>query len=157
MRTAIYPGTFDPITYGHVDVIERAAMLFDKVILVIAINSRKTPLFSIEERLEMSREALAHLKNVAVEIHEGLLVDFARTQKAVAIIRGVRAVTDFEYEFQIALMNRKLEPEICTLFLMPNEKYSYLNSTIVRELARYHQDISEFVPAVVARKIKEKF
>lgn len=157
MRTAIYPGTFDPITNGHIDVIERAAMLFDKVILVIAINSRKTPLFSKEERLDMSHEALAHLKNVEVEVHEGLLVDFARERKAVAIIRGVRAVTDFEYELQIALMNRKLEPEICTVFLMPNEKYSYLNSTIVRELARYHQDISEFVPEVVAKKIKEKF
>ncbi len=156
-RTAIYPGTFDPITNGHVDVIERAAMLFDKVVLVIAINSRKTPLFSKDERLEMSREALAHLKNVEIELHGGLLVDFARERKAVAIIRGVRAVTDFEYEFQIALMNRKLAPDICTLFLMPNEKYSYLNSTIVRELARYHQDISEFVPAAVAKKIKEKF
>ncbi|MGB9913483.1 MAG: pantetheine-phosphate adenylyltransferase, partial [Candidatus Kapaibacteriota bacterium] len=135
-RIALYPGTFDPITNGHIDVIERAATLFDKVIVVIALNPRKETLFSETERFEMIKESLAHLKNVEVDVSDRLTVEFARKISASAIIRGIRAVSDFEYEFQIALMNRKLCPELTTIFLMPNEKYTYLNSSIIRELAR---------------------
>ena len=120
-RIAIYPGTFDPITYGHVDVIERACAMFDKVIVVVAINSKKQTLFSEEERMEMAVESLRHLSNVSVELNHGLTVDFARQHGAIAIIRGIRAISDFEYEFQIALMNRKLEPDIHTVFLLPNK------------------------------------
>lgn len=156
-KIAIYPGTFDPITNGHLDVIERASKMFDKIIVVIAINSRKTSMFSEQERLEMAQEALKHLSNVEVVFHSGLLIDYARQASAIAIIRGIRAVSDFEYEFQIALMNRKLEPDVYTLFMMPHEKYTYLNSTIVRELARYKQDASEFVPENVAEKLRSKF
>ncbi|MCX7737584.1 MAG: pantetheine-phosphate adenylyltransferase [Candidatus Kapabacteria bacterium] len=156
-RIAIYPGTFDPITNGHVDVIERAAQLFDKVIVVISINSKKTTLFSEEERYEMAVQSLNHLKNVEIELHKGLTVDFARKKKAKAIIRGIRAISDFEYEFQIALMNRKLEPEVTTIFLMPHEKYTYLNSSIIRELAKYGQNVDEFVSEFVSKKLKEKF
>jgi pantetheine-phosphate adenylyltransferase len=156
-KTAIYPGTFDPITNGHIDVIERAAQLFAKVIVVVAVNTKKVCLFTEDERLAMAQESLSHLKNVEVEIYQGLLVEYAHQKKASALVRGIRAISDFEYEFQIALMNRKLQPEITTIFLMPHEKYTYLNSSIIRELARYSQDVSEFVPPVVAEKLKEKF
>lgn len=155
-RHAMYPGSFDPITNGHVDVIERAAQLFDNVTVLIGINSKKTPMFSEEERLEMAMEALVHLPNVTVAVHSGLIVDYARDNNVDVIIRGLRAVTDFEYEFQIALMNRKLEPEITTLFMMPHEQYTYLNSSIIRELGRYGQDISAFVPDGVSRRMKER-
>ncbi|MCX6153030.1 MAG: pantetheine-phosphate adenylyltransferase [Candidatus Kapabacteria bacterium] len=154
-KTAIYPGTFDPITLGHVDVIERSAEMFDKIIVVMAINSKKQTLFSEDERYEMAVDSLKHLENVTVELYHGLTVEFAKERSAVAIIRGIRAISDFEYEFQIALMNRKLAPDIHTLFLLPNEKYTYLNSSIIRELARYKQDISAFVPEIVSRKIAE--
>ncbi|MCX8055406.1 MAG: pantetheine-phosphate adenylyltransferase [Ignavibacteria bacterium] len=156
-RIAIYPGTFDPITNGHLDVIERASEMFDKVIVVIAINTKKVNLFNEQERLELARKSLAHLSNVEVVFHGGLTVDFARSVGAVSIIRGIRAVSDFEYEFQIALMNRKLAPEVHTVFLMPHEKYTYLNSSIIRELARFREDVSEFVPPCVAEKLKEKY
>ncbi len=155
-RHAMYPGSFDPITNGHVDVIERAAQLFDRVTVLIGINSKKTPMFSEQERLEMAQEALVHLPNVTVAVHSGLIVDYARDNTVNVIIRGLRAVTDFEYEFQIALMNRKLEPEITTLFMMPHEQYTYLNSSIIRELGRYGQDISAFVPKGVSRRMKER-
>lgn len=154
---AIYPGSFDPITNGHVDVIERAAMMFDKVIVVVAINSKKTPLFSESERVAMAQASLAHLANVEAVSDTGLTVHFARRHGASAIIRGVRAVSDFEYEFQIALMNRKLEPSVSTIFLMPHERYTFLNSSIVRELARYGQPLAEFVPAAVQEGLKTKF
>lgn len=154
---AIYPGSFDPITMGHVDVIERAAQMFDLVTVVIARNSKKTPLFNEEERLEMAVESLRHLPNVSVTVHDGLVVDFAEQAGASVIVRGLRAVTDFEYEFQIALMNRKLQPNVSTIFLMPHEKYTYLNSSIIRELGRYRRELSEFVPAIVAERLKEKF
>ena len=157
MRTAIYAGTFDPITNGHLDVIERASKMFDKIIVVVAINSKKTSMFTENERLEMAQEAMKHLPNVEVVFHSGLVIDFARKASAIAIIRGIRAVSDFEYEFQIALMNRKLEPDVYTLFMMPHEKYTYLNSSIVRELARYKQDASEFVPPNVAARLRSKF
>ena len=155
-RHALYPGSFDPITNGHVDVIERAAQMFDRVTVVIGVNSRKTPLFSVEERLEMARTALQHIPHVEVAVYDGLLVDFAREHGVNVLVRGIRAVTDFEYEFQIALMNRKLS-DINTIFLMPHERYTYLNSSIVRELGRYGQDISEFVPPVVADSMRRKF
>jgi len=153
----MYPGSFDPITNGHVDVIERAAQLFDRVTVVIARNSKKTPLFAEAERLEMASIALRHLDNVAVEVVDGLVVDFARQHNVDVIVRGIRAVTDFEYEFQIALMNRKLEPNVSTIFLMPHEKYTYLNSSIIRELGRYGQNIEDFVPDIVAERMKLRF
>ena len=156
-RIAVYPGTFDPITNGHVDVIERASEMFDKIIVVVAVNSKKDALFSDDERKEMAVESLKHLPNVEVEMHKGIIVEFARSKNAVALIRGIRAVSDFEYEFQIALMNRKLVPEIKTIFLMPHERYTYLNSSIIRELAKYKQDVSEFVPEVVFNRLKEKY
>lgn len=154
---ALYPGSFDPITFGHVDVIERAAALFDTVTVVIASNSRKTPLFSETERIEMAVESLRHIDNVRVDTCEGLIVDYAKEHGMSVIIRGVRALTDFEFEFQIALMNRKLDNEITTIFLMPHEKYTYLNSSIIRELGRYGQDVSEFVPAMVAERLYARF
>jgi len=156
-RTAIYAGTFDPITNGHVDVIERACELFDKVFVVIAVNSKKITLFSEEERLEMIKSALSHIENVDVVTHRKLTVEIAEDKNAIAMIRGIRAVSDFEYEFQIALMNRKLAPNIHTVFLTPHEKYTYLNSSIIREMARYGRDTSEFVPANVSKKLIEKF
>jgi len=156
-RHAIYPGSFDPITNGHVDVIERAAQMFDKVTVVVAINSKKTPLFSVDERCQMAKEALAHLPTVQVAVHSGLVVDYAKEHAAHVIIRGIRAVSDFEYEFQIALMNRKLQPDVSTIFLMPHEKYTYLNSSIIRELARYKQDLTDFVPQSVAERLQQKF
>jgi pantetheine-phosphate adenylyltransferase len=156
-KIAIYPGTFDPITNGHVDVIERAARIFDKIIVIIAVNSKKETLFNQQERLALATASLKHLSNVEVITHLGLTVDIAKEKNAIAIIRGIRAVSDFEYEFQIALMNRKIQPDIYTLFMMPHEKYTYLNSSIIRELARYGQDVSEFVPPEVAEKLKQKF
>ncbi len=155
-RIAIYPGTFDPLTLGHIDVMERAAPMFDKVVLLIAVNSKKINMFTDQERVEMSRIALSHLPNVEVDFYSGLTVEYARMIKANTIIRGIRAVSDFEYEFQIALMNKKLYPSADTIFLAPDEKYTYLNSTIVRELARYSQDVSDFVPEIVAQRLKEK-
>jgi len=156
-KHAIYPGSFDPITNGHVDVIERAASMFHTVTVVIAKNSRKTPLFDEDERREMAVAALQHLPNVDVVVHSGLIVDFAINHKVDVIVRGIRAVTDFEYEFQIALMNRKLAPTVSTIFLMPHEQYTYLNSSIIRELGRYGQDVSPFVPAIVAERMRQKF
>lgn len=156
-KIAIYPGTFDPITNGHIDVIERALKIFDKVIVVIARNPKKQTLFTEEERIELIRESLKHLANIEVTATEKLTVEFARSVNANAIIRGIRAVSDFEYEFQIALMNRKLCPDVTTIFLMPNEKFTYLNSSIIRELAQYGADISDFVPPCVEKKLKEKF
>lgn len=156
-KTAIYPGTFDPITNGHVDVIERSAALFDEIIVVIAVNSKKVTLFSENERADMVEESLKHLKNISVDITSGLVSEYAKEKHAVAIIRGVRALTDFEFEFQIALMNRKLQPSINTIFMMPHEKYTYLNSSIIRELTRFGQDVSEFVPENVYGKLKGKY
>ena len=155
-RIAIYPGTFDPITNGHIDVIDRASKMFDKVIVVVAINSKKTCLFTEAERYKMAQESLKHLDNVSVELHQGLTVDFARKVNASTIVRGIRAVSDYEYEFQIALMNRKLNPDVNTIFLLPHEKYTYLNSSIIRELSRYGEDVAEFVPETVVQKLKEK-
>lgn len=156
-KHAMYPGSFDPITNGHVDVIERAAQMFDSVTVVVAKNSKKTPLFDEQERLEMAIDALLHLPNVTVTVHAGLVVDYARENGVDVIVRGLRAVSDFEYEFQIALMNRKLQPDVTTIFMMPHERFTYLNSSIIRELGRYDQSICEFVPKIVAERMKLKF
>lgn len=156
MKIAIYPGTFDPITYGHVDVVERAREIFDKVIVMVARNTSKVPLFNTKERVDMIKEVVKKYKNVEVESFEGLLVSFARKKKATAIVRGLRAVSDFEYEFQMALTNRKLAKEITTVFLMPHEKYTYLNSSLIREIAMMGGDVSEFIPASVRKALKKK-
>ena len=158
MKIAIYPGTFDPITNGHLDIIERAAHLFDKVIVTVAVNSSKTPMFTGEERVEMIQAIIKQKRftNVSVERFNGLLVSFATKKNATAIIRGLRAISDFEYEFQMALMNRKQSNKIDTVFLMPAEKYTYLNSSIVREIARLDGKFKDFVHPVVFRALKKK-
>ncbi len=155
--TAIYPGTFDPITNGHLDIIERAAEIFSEVIVAVAQNSAKEPLFTDEERLEMIRSSVRHLKNVQVDCFEGLLVAYAKKKKASVVVRGLRAVSDFEYEFQMALTNRKLAGKLTTVFLMPHEKYTYLSSSLVREIAQHGGNVSDFVPEVVLKKLKKKF
>lgn len=155
--TAIYPGTFDPVTNGHLDIIERASKLFDKVIITIAVNSSKKPLFTKDERMDMIKSVTKRFKNVSVDVFDGLLVSYAKKKKASVIIRGLRAISDFDYEFQIALTNRKLEPEVNTIFLMPSEKYSFLNSSLVRELASFKADVRQFVPDYVFKKLKEKY
>jgi pantetheine-phosphate adenylyltransferase len=155
-RIAIYPGTFDPITYGHIDVIKRARELFPRVIVLVARNSSKTPLFSDDERITMIRHIFNGKAGIVVDGFSGLLVDYARRRGASVIIRGLRAVSDFEYEFQLALTNRKLAPNLDTIFLVPHEKYTYLNSSIVREVARLGGDVSGFVPPNVRRKLLAK-
>jgi pantetheine-phosphate adenylyltransferase len=157
MRTVLYPGTFDPVTNGHIDIIERARELFDSIVVTVAINPTKEPLFSVEERVMMLKESLKGYNNISVDSFDGLVVDHAREVNAVGIIRGLRAISDFEFEFQMALMNRKLANEISTIFLMPHEKYTYLNSSIVRNLASLHSDVSDFVPAVVQKEFRKKF
>jgi pantetheine-phosphate adenylyltransferase len=157
MRRAIYPGSFDPVTNGHLDVIERARKLFDEVIVAVAHNDEKQALFSLKERLELLGESAGKIDNVRIAKFKGLLVDFAKAQKAGAVIRGLRAVSDFEFEFQMALMNRKLDAAVETIFLMPKEEYTYLSSRIVKEIARLGGDISSFVPACVAKALNRKF
>ncbi len=157
MKRVIYPGTFDPFTNGHLDILQRAAILFDEVIVSVATNSQKSPLFTERERIDMIQESVAHLSNVAVDSFRGLLVQYAKEKKAVAVIRGLRAVSDFEYEFQMALMNRKLAEELTTVFLMPDEKYTYLSSTIVREIGMLGGDIASFVPTNIERLIVKKY
>jgi pantetheine-phosphate adenylyltransferase len=152
----MYPGTFDPVTAGHVDLVERALRMFDRLVVAVAASGAKKPLFTQEERVELLRGATSRLKGVKVVPFESLTVQFAREQKAVAIIRGLRAVSDFDYEFQLAWMNRKLEPGIETVFLCPNEDYFYVNSTLVKEIARLGGDISEFVPAGVRKALAAK-
>ena len=157
MRIGLYAGTFDPVTKGHIDILRRSLTVFDKVIVAVAASTPKTTLFSLEERLEMFRAAVGGLENVEVESFDGLLVAFARRRGAVAIIRGLRVVSDFEYEFQMALMNRRLDRQIETVFLMPSEEYTYLNSTLIKAVASTGGDISPFVPDVVAKRLNEKF
>lgn len=156
-RIAIYAGTFDPITFGHLDVLERASLLFDKVIIAIAASSSKKTIFTVEERIKMIKDSIADIKNVEALSFKGLLVNFAKECNATAIVRGLRAISDFEYEFQMALTNRKIEENVTTVFLMPNEKYTYLNSTLVREISMLGGDVSAFVPENVNKKLKKKF
>ena len=157
MQKVIYPGTFDPVTNGHIDVITRASELFSEVVVTVAINPGKAPLFTTEERVSMLKDSLKDFKNVKVDSFDGLVVEHAKQVGATGIIRGLRAVSDFEYEFQMALMNRKLAGDITTIFLMPHEKYTYLNSTIIRNLASLHSDVSDFVSPVVQEALKKKF
>ena len=154
---AIYPGTFDPITNGHIDVINRASNIFDKVIVTLAINQIKKPLFTNDERMYMIEDAIKNYANVSVSKFDGLLVDFAEKNSVKVIIRGLRAVSDFEYEFQMALMNKKLASEVTTVFMMPNEKYTYLNSTIIKDVAKFNGNVDNFVTKLVANKLSEKF
>ncbi|MGI8432010.1 MAG: pantetheine-phosphate adenylyltransferase [Chthoniobacterales bacterium] len=156
MRRAIYPGSFDPVTNGHLDVIERARKLFDDVIVAVAQNDQKKPLFSLEERLEFLREVTRGMEGVQIAPMPGLLVEFAKRQDACAIVRGLRAVSDFEFEFQMALMNRKLEGAVEMMCLMPKEEYTYLSSRIVKEIARLGGDISGFVPSCVVESFGKK-
>jgi pantetheine-phosphate adenylyltransferase len=157
MRRAVYPGSFDPVTNGHLDVVERARKLFDEVIVAVAHNDEKQPLFSLQERLDLLGETVGKIDNVRIAQFEGLLVDFAHAQKAHAVIRGLRAVSDFEFEFQMALMNRKLESSVETIFLMPKEEYTYLSSRLVKEISRLGGDVSSFVPPLVAKALARKF
>ncbi len=157
MRRAIYPGSFDPITKGHLDVIERAANLFDELVVAVAFNDQKRSLFNAEERVEMIRRAAAGVGNIRVAHFTGLLVEFAAAENAVAVVRGLRAVSDFEFEFQMALMNRKLMPTLETIFVTPREEYTYLSSRIVKEIARLGGNVREFVPPSVAQALAERF
>jgi pantetheine-phosphate adenylyltransferase len=157
MRTVIYPGSFDPLTNGHLDLIQRAAKLFDQVIVAIAKNESKSPLFTLDERLEMVGLAIKTLPNVSADAFEGLLVTYVEQRGGQAIVRGLRAVSDFEFEFQLALMNRKLDERIETIFMMPKDTYTFLSSRIVKEIARLGGDVSAFVPPRVCASLARKF
>ncbi|WP_199610374.1 pantetheine-phosphate adenylyltransferase [Flocculibacter collagenilyticus] len=153
---AIYPGTFDPITNGHTDLVERAATMFDEVIVAVAINSSKKPMFTLDERVALAEQTLSHLPNVKVVGFSGLLAQFAKDQQANILVRGLRAVSDFEYEFQLANMNRRLNPNLESVFLTPAEENSFISSTIVKEVAIHHGDVSQFVSDTVLTALKEK-
>jgi pantetheine-phosphate adenylyltransferase len=153
---AIYPGSFDPITYGHLDLIDRASKLADRLIVAVLQNSEKQPLFSVEERMEMLREVVAPYPNAEVDSFQGLLVDYARQRSAHLVVRGIRAISDYEFELQMALMNRRLWPELETVFLMANEAHSFVSSRLVKDLFRLGGEISGFVPPNVERRLKER-
>lgn len=157
MRIAVYPGSFDPITNGHLDVIERASRLYDKLVVGVLSNVSKQPLFTAEERVKMIAQVTGHLDNVEVASFTGLLVDFAKSKKATVIVKGLRTVADFEYEFQMALLNKALNPEYETMFMMTDTKYSYISSSMVRELAGFHGDLTGLVPCEIIEAIKEKY
>ncbi|HIZ78703.1 MAG TPA: pantetheine-phosphate adenylyltransferase [Candidatus Lachnoclostridium stercorigallinarum] len=156
MTSAIYPGSFDPVTLGHLDIIERTAQVMDRVIVGVLNNRKKTPLFSVEERVNMLKSVTSHLPNVEVKSFDGLTIDFARENGAKVIVRGLRAITDFEYELQLSQTNRVIAPEIDTLFLTTSLKYSYLSSSMVKEIAVYGGDISAFLPPEIAGLVREK-
>jgi len=156
-KIAIYPGTFDPVTFGHIDVLKRAARIFDKVIISVSESSSKTTLFSIDERINLIKNSVKNIKNVKVDKFNGLLVKYAEKKKADAVIRGLRAISDFEYELQMALTNRKISPEIETVFFMPNEKYSFISSTLVKEIAAHRGNLNSFVPRAVSQKLIKKY
>lgn len=156
MRTAVYPGSFDPITNGHLDVIQRAARLFDRVIVAVAINESKTPMFTMAQRKDLTARAVSHLGNVEVDTFTGLLVDYVVAKGGEAVIRGLRAVSDFEFEFQLALMNRKLNEKVETIFMMPKESYTFISSRMIKEVARLGGDISSFVPEHVREALQAK-
>lgn len=155
-RLAVYPGTFDPITNGHLDIIERGSRLFDNVVVGILSNVEKAPLFTLEERVRLIKESVSSMRNVTVEIFSGLLVNYVRSRGAHVIVRGLRAISDFEFEFQMALMNRRLDPEVETVFMMPAEAYSYLSSRLVKEVASLGGDVSGLVPPPAARAISRR-
>ena len=157
MKKIIYPGTFDPIHNGHIDIATRAAKLFDELEFVVAVNVEKKPLFSIEERLEFIKDSVKHINNIRVSAFTGLVVDYAENTQASAIIRGLRHVSDFEFEFQMAMMNYNLNPKIKSLFMMPEEKYIHLNSTVIKDVARLGGDISDYVPKCVETALFEKY
>jgi pantetheine-phosphate adenylyltransferase len=154
--TAVYPGSFDPVTNGHLDLIERGAIIFDRVVVAVTHNLEKDPLFGIQERIEMLEVVTNEWKNVAVEMFDGLLVDYARAKGARVIMRGIRAVSDYEYELQMAMMNRKIEPQIETVFMLPGEPYSYLSSRLVKELARLGGPVKGLVPPLVEERLRAK-
>lgn len=156
-RTAICPGTFDPFTNGHLDIVKRSLRIFDHVIVAVATNPKKKPLFQIDERITLIRKSVADLKGVDVDSFDGLLVDYVSSKKGCAVIRGLRAVSDFEYEMQMALMNRRLYPEIETVFMMPSEEYTFLTSTVIKEVASFGGDVKALVPECVERALKDKF
>ena len=153
---AVCPGSYDPVTFGHVDLIERGARVFDRLVVAVLRNIQKEPLFSLEQRVEMLREATRHLENVEIDVFEGLLVDFARKKGAGVVVRGIRAVSDYEYELQMALMNRKMEPQIETVFMLPAEAFSFLSSSLVKEIARLGGSVEGLVPPLVEKRLKEK-
>jgi pantetheine-phosphate adenylyltransferase len=155
-QSAIYPGTFDPVTYGHIDLIKRAQEIFSEVVVAVAHNSHKKPLFSLKERVEMLKKATADLKGIEIVEFDGLVVDYARKRKAKILIRGLRMLSDFEYEFQMALTNRKIAADIETIFLMPQESYSYLSSRLLKEAASLGADLTSFVPDFVGKALKDK-
>ena len=157
MKRIVYPGTFDPIHNGHLDIARKAAELFDELILVVAVNQEKSPLFNDKERVELIKESLSDVKNVSVDTFNGLVVDFVRSTESVAIIRGLRHVSDFEFEFQMAMMNFNLNPNIKSLFMMPDEKYIHLNSTVIKDVARLGGDISDYVPKCVQDALYKQY
>lgn len=154
--TAIYPGSFDPVTYGHLDLIARGAKIFDRLIVAVARNLDKDPLFEVKERVEMLETVTYDHKNVEVDVFDGLLMDYARSKGARVVLRGIRAVSDYEYELQMAMMNRKIEPDIETVFMMPGEAYSYVSSRLVKELARLHGSVGGLVPPIVEERLRAK-
>ena len=157
MKRIIYPGTFDPIHNGHLDIAKKAAELFDELILVVAVNKEKNPLFSNEERIRLIKDSVTDIDNVRVSSFDGLVVDYAKSEEAVAIIRGLRHVSDFEFEFQMAMMNYNLNPKIISMFMMPDEKYIHLNSTVIKDVARLGGDVSDYVPDNVKNSLFEKY
>ena len=157
MKRIVYPGTFDPIHNGHLDIAKKAAELFDELILVVAVNQEKSPLFSDGERVDLIKKSLSKVKNIRVDTFDGLIVDFVRSTDSVAIIRGLRHVSDFEFEFQMAMMNFNLNPIIKSMFMMPDEKYIHLNSTVIKDVARLGGDISDYVPKCVQDALYDRY